>query len=94
MLELGKKTDFYHSKLAKIINKTNIDKVFIYGDKIFKTYKNISNDKKGNILQSKQDFDLIFSKIIKKNDYIMIKGSNATGLFNLCKKLIGGKSVI
>ena len=94
MLELGKKSEFYHSKLAKIINKTNIDKVFIYGDKIFKTYKNISNDKKGNILQSKQDFDLIFSKIIKKNDYIMIKGSNATGLFNLCKKLIGGKSVI
>ena len=63
MLELGKKSEFYHSKLAKIINKTNIDKVFIYGDKIFKTYKNISNDKKGNILHSKQDFDLIFSKV-------------------------------
>ena len=94
MLELGKKSEFYHSKLAKIINKTNIDKVFIYGDKILKTYKNIKTNNQGNILQFKNDFDSIFSKIINKSDYLLIKGSNGTGLHKLCQNLIKGKNVI
>ena len=94
MLELGKMSDFYHSNLAKIINKTDIDKVFIYGDKILKTYKNIKINKQGNILQFKNDFDLIFSKIINKSDYLLIKGSNGTGLHKLSQNLIKGKNVI
>ena len=94
MLELGRMSDFYHSNLAKIINKTDIDKVFIYGDKILKTYKNIKTNKQGNILQFKNDFDSIFSKIINKSDYLLIKGSNGTGLHKLCQNLIKGKNVI
>ena len=80
MLELGKKSDFFHKNLSKIINKTDIDKIFIYGDKVFNTYKNINTNKQGNILQNLNDFDDIFSKTLKKNDYLMIKGSNSTGL--------------
>ena len=89
MLELGKKSDFYHKKLSQIINKTDIDKFFVYGDKILNTYKNIKKNKRGNILQHKKDFDLVFSKVLKKGDYLMIKGSNATGLNNLTQNIIG-----
>jgi len=92
MLELGSKSDFYHKNLSKIINNTDIDKVFVYGDKILKTYKYTLKNKQGNVLQYKNDFDEIFSSIIRKNDYLMIKGSNATGLSKLSKLIIKGTS--
>ena len=55
-----------------------------------KTYKYTSKSKQGNILQDKNDFDDVFSGILKKNDYLMIKGSNATGLNKLSKNIIRG----
>ena len=90
MLELGKKSDFYHKNLSKVINVADIDKLFIYGDQVIKTYKYTSKSKQGNILQNKNDFDDVFSNVIKKNDYLMIKGSNATGLNKLSKNIIKG----
>ena len=90
MLELGNKSDLYHKKLAKIINRTDIDKFFVYGDKILNAYKFTKKSKQGNILQSMDDFDEIFSKLIKKNDYLMIKGSNSTGVNEISKKIIKG----
>ena len=69
--------------------------MFVYGDKILNTYKFTKKNKQGNILQHTEDFDEIFSQIIKKNDYLMIKGSNATGLNKLSKQIINGvKNVI
>jgi len=81
--------------LSRVINSSDINKVFVYGEKILHTYKKIKKKKQGNILKNFNDFDDIFSKLIKKNDYLMIKGSNATGLNNLTKKVIKGiKNVI
>jgi len=94
MLELGRKSEKYHKDLSKVINNSNIDKVFIRGEKTLFTYKNLHKSKQGNILQNKDDIDLILSKIINNNDYLMIKGSNATGLNVLSKKMIRGLSVI
>ena len=90
MLELGKKSDFYHKNLSKVINIADIDKLFVYGNKVIKTYKYTSKNKQGNILQNKNDFDDVFSNILKKNDCLMIKGSNATGLNKLSKNIIKG----
>ena len=94
MLELGAKSKKYHTDLSKVINKSNIDKVFIKGEKTLFTYKNLHKIKQGNILQNKDDIDLILSNIINNNDYLMIKGSNATGLNILSKKMIKGLHVI
>ena len=90
MLELGKRSDDYHEDLAKDINVSDIDKLFVYGKNAFKTYQKTYKVKQGNILQNLNDFDEIFSNIINKNDYLMIKGSNATGLNKLSKILISG----
>ena len=90
MLELGNKSDFYHKNLSKIINNSNIDKLFVYGEKVLKTYKYISKEKRGNILLNKNDFDDVFSNVVKKNDYLMIKGSNATGLNKISSSIIKG----
>ena len=90
MLELGNRSEFFHKNLSKVINNTDIDKVFVYGEKIISTYKHMKKKKQGNILQYKSDFDEVFSQIIKKDDYLMIKGSNATGLNTLSKNIIKG----
>ena len=90
MLELGNKSDYYHKNLSKVINNTDIDKVFVYGDKILNTFKYTKKNKQGNILQHHSDFDFIFSDLIKNNDYLMIKASNATGLNKLSNKIIRG----
>ena len=41
MLELGKKSELLHQKLSKVINNSDIDKVFIKGSKTLETYKKI-----------------------------------------------------
>ncbi len=91
MLELGKKSEILHKNLSKVINNSDIDKVFIKGIKTLITYKNINKDKRGNIFQQEEDIDFTLNNIISNNDYLMIKGSNATGLNNLSKRIIKGQ---
>ena len=90
MLELGSRSKKYHEELSKVINNSDIDKVLIKGKKTIFTYKHLIKDKRGNILQNIEDIDLSLSKMISNNDYLMIKGSNATGLNDFTKKMIKG----
>ena len=90
MLELGKKSEKLHKDLSKVINNSDIDKVFIKGQETLNTYKNINKNKRGNILQKEEDVDFTLNNVIANNDYLMIKGSNATGLNEICKKFIKG----
>ena len=54
------------------------------------TYKHLIEKKRGNIFQNNEDIDFVLKKIISNNDYIMIKGSNATQLYNFSKRMIKG----
>ena len=90
MLELGKKSGKLHKNISKVIINSDIDKVFIKGNKTLITYKNINKNKRGNIFQVDEDIDFTLNNIISDNDYLMIKGSNATGLNNISKKMIKG----
>ena len=76
--------------MSKVINSSDIDKVFVKGKKTIFTYKQLDKDKRGNILQNIEDIDLSLSKIISNRDYLMIKGSNATGLNSFSRKMIKG----
>ncbi len=91
MLELGNKSKILHKKLSPIINESKIDKLFIHGNHIMNTYKNIKKSKRGNILQYKSDFKDLLLPILQNNDYLMIKGSNATGLNEITKNLTKGR---
>ena len=80
MLELGKHSIKLHKEVSKDINKTSINTVNVVGKYIKNTYKNLNETKKGLILKkNSQIFDLIKNNI-DNNDYLMIKGSNSTGL--------------
>ena len=80
MLELGSKSEFYHKSLSTILNKSKINKVFVYGKNVMTTYKNLLKNKRGNVIQNKDDIDVVLNNVVENNDYLMIKGSNATGL--------------
>ncbi len=87
MLELGKHSKNLHRKISPIINSTQIDKINIFGNHIKETFKNIKPIKKGLILkESSQINDLIKNKL-NNNDYLMIKGSNSTGLNKFTNQL-------
>jgi UDP-N-acetylmuramyl pentapeptide synthase len=90
MLELGKKSKKLHKELSTIINRSDIDKVFVYGNYIKETFKFLSKKKKGGVFNNLKDAYDHFSKIVNNNDLLMIKGSNATGLNQFSKNIKKG----
>ena len=92
MLELGKKSKQLHKNLSNLINKTNIDKVFVYGKHIKKTFDYLSLDKKGKVFTDLKEAYNHLGKILHNNDLLMIKGSNATGMNQFSKNLKKGQS--
>ena len=87
MLELGKKSTKLHNTLLKIINKSDIDKVFVYGYYMKRIFKYLSKEKKGKIFNNLSEAQEYFSKNLLNGDYLMIKGSNATGLNKFSKNI-------
>ena len=87
MLELGKFSKKLHSDIANNINKTQISKVYVYGKDIIYTFNKLRTQKKGKILKSNSEILRFISNQINNNDYLMVKGSNSTGLNEIIKKL-------
>jgi len=90
MLELGKHSKKLHEKLAQVINSSKIDYVYVYGKYIKHTFKKIIQKKKGSILRNKNEIISLIKNNINNNDYLMIKGSNLTGLNSLTNYLKKG----
>ena len=91
MLELGRYSKKLHSEAAQYINDTKIDKVYVYGKEVIETFNKIRPQKRGKILNSKKDILNFMINDIKNGDYLMIKGSNSTGLNKISQSLKVGK---
>ena len=87
MLELGKHSIKQHKLISKVLNKSNIHKVYVYGKYIKETFKSLKTNKKAKILTKKLQIIDLIKKDLNNNDYLMIKGSNATGLHKITKIL-------
>ena len=87
MLELGKYSKKLHIEAAKIVNKTDINRVYVYGKNIKDTFNKIRPQKRGKILNSKNEINNFLKYDVKNGEYLMIKGSNSTGLNLLVEKL-------
>ena len=92
MLELGKYSKKFHRKAAEFINHTEIDKVYVYGKDVIETFNKVRPQKRGKILNSKKDIYNFMIKDIKNGEYLMIKGSNSTGLNKITASLKRGRS--
>ena len=90
MLELGKHSTKQHKLLSREINRTNINKVYVVGKYIKKTFANLKPNKKGKILIKNFNIINLIKDDLENNDYLMIKGSNATGLNEIAHKLKQG----
>ena len=87
MLELGKFSKKLHLEAAKDINKAKFKKIFVYGKDIVHTFNKIRTQKKGKVLKSNDDILNLIKNDLKKEDYLMIKGSNSTGLNKIVRRL-------
>ena len=91
MLELGKKSKKLHKELSTVINRSDIDKVFVYGKYIRETFNYLLSNKKGEVFNNLKEAYNYFAKIIRNNDLLMVKGSNATGLNQFSKNIKKGQ---
>ena len=73
-----------------IINSSKIDNIYVYGKNIKHTFKKISSKKRRLILNNKKEIINLIKNDINNNDYLMIKGSNSTGLYKLSDNLKKG----
>ena len=80
MLELGSLSKKLHISLSKNINNSSIHKFHIFGRFVKETFKKVKNTKKGKYLTKLNQINDLIIKELNNNDYIMIKGSNSTGL--------------
>ena len=87
MLELGNHSRKLHNSIVPIINKTNIDKVYVKGKNVSGIFNKISKSKKGKILNNKSQIIELIKKDLDNNDYLMIKASNATGFNKIIKEI-------
>ncbi|MDC0441879.1 UDP-N-acetylmuramoyl-L-alanyl-D-glutamate--2,6-diaminopimelate ligase, partial [Candidatus Pelagibacter ubique] len=91
MLELGNYSKKLHLEAGKEINKTSLKNINVVGKHILHTYKNLDKHRRGVILKDKSKIIDLIKNDLNNNDYLMIKGSNSTGLNNLVNKLKTGK---
>ena len=91
MLELGEYAGKLHREAANLINKTKIDKVYVFGKDVVETFNKLRPQKKGKILYSKKDILNFMRNDINNGEYFMIKGSNSTGLNKFAQMLKRGK---
>ena len=87
MLELGKHSKKLHIKIAKYINKSKINKTYIYGEKTKHTFNKLKPQIRGRILKNKMDIYKLINNDLPNNSFLMVKGSNSTGLNKIIKSL-------
>ena len=87
MLELGKYSKILHVEASKTLNKSNLSNINVYGKFIRLTYNKIKTQKKGKVFDNLNDIKEFIKKKLVNGDYLMIKGSNGTGLNSLVKEL-------
>ena len=90
-LSFGSSTLPLHKTLSTAINRSDIDKVFVYGKYIKETFNYLSTNKKGRTFKNLKEAYCHFGKILHNNDLLMVKGSNATGLNQFSKNIKKGK---
>ena len=89
MLELGKHSKKLHKDMSNILNNSKINKIHIYGNDVAETFKGIKKKRKGRILRKISDIYDLIVRDLNNNDYLMVKGSNSTGLNKIVETLRG-----
>ena len=87
MLELGKYSKRLHIKIAKYINNSKINKAYVYGDQTKHTFNKLKPQIRGKVLKNKMDIYKLIKNDLPNNSFLMVKGSNSTGLNKIIQNL-------
>ena len=87
MLELGKFSKNLHLEIAKYINKSRVNKVYVYGNYIKHTYNKLKPQIRGKYLKNDMEIINLIKNELSNNSILMVKGSNSTGLNKIIQKL-------
>ena len=87
MLELGKYSKKLHIKIASYVNKARINKIYVYGDHTKHTFNKLKPQIRGRIIKNKMDICRLINNELPNNSYLMVKGSNSTGLNKIIQSL-------
>ena len=87
MLELGKYSKKLHIKIAKYINKAKVNKVYVYGDLTKHTFNKLKPQMRGRILNNSMEVSKLIKKDLPNDCYLMVKGSNSSGLNKIIQNL-------
>jgi len=91
MLELGKFSKKLHIEIGKSINQTSLKNVNVIGNHVRWTFKNLNKSKRGIVIKKRSQIIDLIKNNLNNNDYLMIKGSNSTGLNSLTNQIKKGK---
>ena len=91
MLELGKYSKKLHTEIGKSINQTSLKNVNVIGNHVKWIFNNLNKSKRGIIIKKNSEIINLIKNNINNNDYLMIKGSNSTGLNYLTNRIKTGK---
>ena len=91
MLELGKYSKKLHIEIGKSINKTSLKNVNVIGKHVKWVFNSLNKSKRGIIIKNKSQIIDLIKNNLNNNDYLMIKGSNSTGLNILANQIKTGK---
>ena len=91
MLELGKYSKKLHMEIGKSINKTSLKNINVIGEHIKWIFSSLNKSKKGIFIKKKSQIIDLIKNNLNNNDYLMIKGSNSTGLSTLTNQIKTGK---
>jgi murE/murF fusion protein len=80
MLELGKYSKKLHIEIGTYINKTSLKNINIIGEHAKWIFNTLIKSKRGLIIKKKSQIIDLIKNNLNNNDYLMIKGSNSTGL--------------
>ena len=87
MLELGKHAKKLHIKIADNINKLKVNKTYVYGKYTKHTFNKLKPQIRGRVLNTITDIYNLINKDLPNNSFLMVKGSNSTGLNRIIKNL-------
>ena len=91
MLELGKYSKKLHTEIGKSINKTSLKNINVIGEHVKWIFNNLNKSKRGIVIKKQSQIIDLIKNNLNNNDYLMIKGSNSTGLNSLTNQLKIGK---
>ncbi|MDB4082057.1 UDP-N-acetylmuramoyl-L-alanyl-D-glutamate--2,6-diaminopimelate ligase [Candidatus Pelagibacter sp.] len=91
MLELGKYSKKLHTEIGKSINRTSLKNVNVIGKHVKWAFNTLKKSKRGIIVKKKSQIIDLIKNTLNNNDYLMIKGSNSTGLNSLANQIKRGK---